>query len=217
MFIIRFKNRNLTNRTILKDKSMIFWFLKTYANSDLFFTCRMAPLQLFQEPFSCSHLIKPGQSGYRHELRHRSHHQIEMQIPSHPTTKSFIVINSQNSSKTSAIRSFRGFFVIQEPLTQFSLFIVCMAVYWPALHNQFVFDDLPAIVHNRQVTSGYSRWAQLFATDYWGNPIHQVKSSFLLIIKPKKCFDHQISFLLKNFFIILLIWCLKVLGMNANT
>lgn len=59
----------------------------------------------------------------------------------------------------------------------------CLLIYLPCIHNEFVFDDIPAILHNHvvQQPTPFTNLAQLFTTDYWGTPIHKVSSSLVSI------------------------------------
>lgn len=56
--------------------------------------------------------------------------------------------------------------------------LVAFVAYWPSLHGDFVYDDRPAILDNKDV-SGQSGWLDIFRNDYWGTPIHSVCSPFL--------------------------------------
>ncbi len=53
------------------------------------------------------------------------------------------------------------------------VFVLGLVAYAGSLHGPFVLDDLPAIVHNRDVhsydaTTGAGAWTNLFKNDYWG-------------------------------------------------
>jgi hypothetical protein len=69
-------------------------------------------------------------------------------------------------------------------LAHILLTAISLIVYWPSIHNQFVFDDFPAIVRNREVTSGFGRWTTLWTTDFWGTPMHHVSLVQTLIVCP---------------------------------
>lgn len=58
------------------------------------------------------------------------------------------------------------------------LAVACLLIYLPCIHNEFVFDDIPAILHNEvvQQPTPFTNLAQLFTTDYWGAPIRKVSS-----------------------------------------
>ena len=55
--------------------------------------------------------------------------------------------------------------------------IGCIALlsYWPSsLQNGFVFDDIAAIVRNKDVNPAKSSIYNLLYNDYWGTPIFKV-------------------------------------------
>lgn len=54
------------------------------------------------------------------------------------------------------------------------LFVVNFVFYWPSLHGDFVFDDRPAILDNKNVR-GPNDWLDVFRNDYWGAPIYSVR------------------------------------------
>lgn len=58
--------------------------------------------------------------------------------------------------------------------------LVCILIYLPCIQNGFVFDDMPAILHNKIVLqpTPFTNFVQLFTTDYWGSKISKVSSEF---------------------------------------
>ncbi len=56
-----------------------------------------------------------------------------------------------------------------------SLFLICTAVYWNSLSCQFVFDDITAIVENRDLRP-HVPLRNLWANDFWGTPMIKEQS-----------------------------------------
>jgi hypothetical protein len=55
------------------------------------------------------------------------------------------------------------------------LFLLCTFVYWNALGCEFVFDDITAIVENRDLRP-HVPVRNLFANDFWGTPMSKEQS-----------------------------------------
>lgn len=62
--------------------------------------------------------------------------------------------------------------------------LISVLIYLPCIYNEFVFDDKPAIVHNKivQEVTPFTNVHQLFTTDYWGTPIQKVSGLFFFLI-----------------------------------
>lgn len=55
------------------------------------------------------------------------------------------------------------------------LFLICLTVYWNSLECDFVFDDITAIVDNRDLRP-HVPVKNLFANDFWGTPMSKEQS-----------------------------------------
>lgn len=53
--------------------------------------------------------------------------------------------------------------------------MICTVVYWNALSCKFVFDDITAIVENKDLRS-YTPLRNLLANDFWGTPMSKEQS-----------------------------------------
>lgn len=81
--------------------------------------------------------------------------------------------------------------------------LVSILVYLPTLDNEFVFDDVPAILHNRvvQEQTPFKNLIQLFTTDYWGSEIYKVKilDLFKIVLYAGSSFSNFRSVLWRDF------------------
>ena len=55
------------------------------------------------------------------------------------------------------------------------LFLLCIFTYWNSLGCELVFDDITAIVENKDLR-GHTPWRNLFANDFWGTPMSKEQS-----------------------------------------
>ena len=55
------------------------------------------------------------------------------------------------------------------------LFMLCVSVYWNSLGCEFVFDDITAIVENRDLRP-HVPLKNLFQNDFWGTPMSKEQS-----------------------------------------
>ena len=55
------------------------------------------------------------------------------------------------------------------------LFLICTVIYWNSLSCDFVFDDITAIVDNRDLRP-HVPLKNLFANDFWGTPMSKEQS-----------------------------------------
>ena len=56
-----------------------------------------------------------------------------------------------------------------------ALFLLCTVVYWNSLSCQFVFDDITAVVENRDLRP-HVPFRNLWANDFWGTPLIKEQS-----------------------------------------
>jgi len=55
------------------------------------------------------------------------------------------------------------------------LLVLSVSVYWNSLDGDFVHDDLPTIVNNKDVTGG-NPWTSVWTNDFWGTNIRDRRS-----------------------------------------
>ena len=82
--------------------------------------------------------------------------------------------SSSNSDED--IKSFkRSVLDRRRSLVYSGLFLICLVVYWNALGCEFVFDDITAIVENRDLRP-HVPLKNLWANDFWGTPMSKEQS-----------------------------------------
>ena len=59
-------------------------------------------------------------------------------------------------------------------LTAFVIAFVSFICFIPSTSNDFVFDDIPTIINNKDVTRTEKSITRIFFNDYWGTPINKV-------------------------------------------
>ena len=66
--------------------------------------------------------------------------------------------------------------------------------YYPALQGDFVFDDSEAILSNDDIDPSLSSWSDVFAHDFWGDPINSSTSH--KSYRPLTILSFQLDFLI---------------------
>lgn len=73
-----------------------------------------------------------------------------------------------------------------------TLFLVCAGVYWNSLSCQFVFDDITAIVENRDLRP-HVPLRNLMTNDFWGTPM--IKEQSHKSYRPLTVFSFRLNYL----------------------
>ena len=88
---------------------------------------------------------------------------------SHCSSTSFSSLGSTSEEKRSTA------LLDRKRVVYTALFLVCTAVYWNSLSCQFVFDDITAIVENRDLRP-HVPLRNLLTNDFWGTPMIKEQS-----------------------------------------
>lgn len=83
--------------------------------------------------------------------------------------------SSSSSDEASRLPSKASVLDRRRGLVYSGLFLVCTVVYWNALSCDFVFDDITAVLENKDLRP-HVPLRNLFANDFWGTPMSKEQS-----------------------------------------
>ena len=104
---------------------------------------------------------------------------------SHCSSTSFSSIGSNAGDKQRSLLD-------RQRVVYTALFLVCTGVYWNSLSCQFVFDDITAIVENRDVRP-HVPLRHLLYNDFWGTPM--IKEQSHKSYRPLTVFSFRLNYL----------------------
>ena len=117
-----------------------------------------------------------GSSGQRHRT-HSNHNNNTIYVKKSNATSSSINSCSNSSSSSDEATGGGGGYVLEErrELVYSGLVLLCTVVYWNALGCGFVFDDITAILENKDLRP-HVPLRNLLANDFWGTPMSKEQS-----------------------------------------
>ena len=118
-----------------------------------------------------------GSSGQRHRTHSNHNNNNTIYVKKSNATSSSINSCSNSSSSSDEATGGGGGYVLEErrELVYSGLVLLCTVVYWNALGCGFVFDDITAILENKDLRP-HVPLRNLLANDFWGTPMSKEQS-----------------------------------------